>query len=71
MRDDLKRPRRYPELDPGLLLQGADDVEEILRTRVAVRREHAVQALARLSRFCRKPLEAARRVYEVAGHRLP
>ena len=43
----LSRLRRHSQLDAGLLLQIADDAEEVARLRIAARAEH-VGGLARL-----------------------
>ncbi|HXF45610.1 MAG TPA: hypothetical protein VNK91_05780, partial [Burkholderiaceae bacterium] len=41
-------PGRDAQSNSGFLLECADDAEEVLGVRIAVRRKHPVQALARL-----------------------
>ena len=60
----------YAQSNLGVLLNRADNPEEILCVRVSLRGEHAVQALVRLPDFSRKLFETDRRVDEVAKHRL-
>ena len=58
------------QLDPGLLLQIADDAEEVARLRIAARAEHADQALGgRVGRLA-ELFEADGRLDVVAQDRL-
>lgn len=62
--------RAHFEPDPLALLEPGDDVEEVPRLRIAIRPEHAHEALRRFSGECAQGLEAERRVDEIAQGRL-
>ena len=61
---------RDAQFHARLLLQHAHDAEKILRTRIAVRGEHAVKALARLVDLCGEAFKANGGIYQVAQDRL-
>ncbi|MFN0038647.1 MAG: hypothetical protein ACKVP2_03955 [Burkholderiales bacterium] len=60
----------HAQFHPRLLLQHAHDAEEILRTRIAVRRQHPVQAFAWLVDLGGKAFEANGGIYQVAQNGL-
>src|SRR5208283_4221605 len=64
------RLRRHMQLDPRLLLQIADDAEEVAGLRIAAGAEHADQAFGGGVRRLTKLFEADRRLDVVAQDRL-
>jgi hypothetical protein len=53
----------------SVFLQSSHDLEEILGIRIAMRREHSMQALARFVHFGSQPFETDCGIDEIAKHR--
>src|SRR3989304_8044610 len=64
-------PGGYPQSHAGLLLERAHDTEEVLRARVAARRQHPMQALARLVQRGGQCFESDGGVDQIAQDGLP